>query len=284
MSWFEHLLSSELIYRMGCALLGSLWQGVLVALLLAGALSVIPRTKSSARYWCGCIALFVLPVLFCATAVLVGQRAGAMPTIASETTTVAMDGTITEKIDSSTSAGGAGRIDEPAVPASADIEPAKVPASATPWYSRLSDTVKPWSGHIVLCWFVGVFAMSVWNLGGWIAVQRLRCIGISTAPERFVAMLSELARRLGVKHPVRLLQSAVVQSPMTIGWLKPVILVPASILCELSPEQIETILAHELAHIRRFDYLVNLLQTVVETLLFHHPAVWWISHKIRSER
>ena len=284
MSWFQHLLSSELIYRMGCALFHSLWQGVLVALLLAGALAVIPRTKSSLRYWCGCIALFALPVLFCATALLVGERESVMPPIASETTTVAMDDTTTDKIDLSMSGGGTGRIDEPAVSATADIEPAKTPASATPWYSRLSDTVKPWSGHIVLCWFVGVFAMSVWNLGGWIAVRRLRCIGISTAPERFVAMLSKLAGRLGVKHSVRLLQSAVVQSPMTIGWLKPMILVPASILCELSPRQIELILAHELAHIRRFDYLVNLLQTVVETLLFHHPAVWWISHKIRSER
>ncbi len=269
---------------MGYALLGSLWQGVLVALLLAGALAVIPRTKSSLRYWCGCIALFALPVLFCATAVFVSERANVMEPIAPQTTTVAMGGTVTEKIDLPTSGGGTGHIAEPVVSAAADIEPGEVPAPATPWRRRLSDTVKPWTGHIVLCWFVGVFAMSVWNLGGWIAVRRLRCIGISAVSECFVTMLGELAGRLGVKHPVRLLQSAVVQSPMTIGWLKPVILVPASILCELSPKQIETILAHELVHVRRFDYLVNLLQTVVETLLFHHPAVWWISHKIRSER
>ena len=68
------------------------------------------------------------------------------------------------------------------------------------------------------------------------------------------------------------------------GWLKPAILLPASILGGVSPQQLEAILAHELAHIRRHDYLVNLLQTVAETLLFYHPAVWWVSRRIRIER
>src|SRR5262249_62123234 len=68
------------------------------------------------------------------------------------------------------------------------------------------------------------------------------------------------------------------------GWLHPVILLPASTLTGLSPGQIESILAHELAHIRRHDYLVNLLQSLVETLLFYHPGVWWVSRRIREER
>ena len=72
--------------------------------------------------------------------------------------------------------------------------------------------------------------------------------------------------------------------PTVIGWLKPVVLLPASALAALTPQQLEAILAHELAHIRRHDYLVNLLQTLVETLLFYHPAVWWLSRRIRIER
>ena len=72
--------------------------------------------------------------------------------------------------------------------------------------------------------------------------------------------------------------------PTVIGWLKPVVLLPASALAGLTPRQLEAILAHELAHIRRHDYLVNLLQTLVETLLFYHPAVWWLSRRIRVER
>ena len=81
-----------------------------------------------------------------------------------------------------------------------------------------------------------------------------------------------------------MLESSLVRVPMAIGWLRPVILFPASALAGLTPEQLEAILAHELAHIRRHDYLINLLQTVIETLLFYHPAVWWVSRQIRAER
>ena len=83
---------------------------------------------------------------------------------------------------------------------------------------------------------------------------------------------------------MRLLESTRVDVPTVIGWLTPVVLLPASALAGLTPQQIEAILAHELAHIRRHDYLVNLLQTLVETLLFYHPAVWWLSRRIRVER
>src|SRR5262249_26688490 len=72
--------------------------------------------------------------------------------------------------------------------------------------------------------------------------------------------------------------------PMVIGWLRPVILLPASAMTGLTPQQLEAIIAHELAHIRRHDYLINLLQAVIETLLFYHPAVWWVSRRIRQER
>jgi len=80
------------------------------------------------------------------------------------------------------------------------------------------------------------------------------------------------------------LESAVVQVPAVIGWLRPVVLLPASALTGLSPLQLDALLAHELAHVRRGDYLVNLLQTVIETLLFYHPAVWWVSARVRQER
>jgi len=96
--------------------------------------------------------------------------------------------------------------------------------------------------------------------------------------------LKELAEKLQVNRAVQLMESALVQVPTVVGWLKPVILLPASALTGLTSEQLEAMLAHELAHIKRFDYLVNMLQTVVEILGFYHPAVWWVSHKIRAER
>jgi beta-lactamase regulating signal transducer with metallopeptidase domain len=80
------------------------------------------------------------------------------------------------------------------------------------------------------------------------------------------------------------LESSLVDAPTVIGFLKPVILLPTSALTGLSMQQLELLLAHELAHIRRHDYLVNILQSVIETLLFYHPAVWWVSHRIRVER
>src|SRR5262249_61512628 len=108
--------------------------------------------------------------------------------------------------------------------------------------------------------------------------------GVAPAPAAVNALLARLRSRLRVARPVLLLQSAAVAVPTALGTLQPVILLPFSALTGLTTEALEAILAHELAHIRRRDYLVNLLQTAVETLLFYHPAVWWISRRLRIER
>ena len=100
----------------------------------------------------------------------------------------------------------------------------------------------------------------------------------------WVATLDDLRHRLGVSRPVRLLKSALVEVPTVIGWFRPVILLPAATLSGLTPGQLEAILAHELAHVRRLDYLVNAFQCLVETLMFYHPIAWWISRCIREER
>src|SRR2546427_550248 len=95
---------------------------------------------------------------------------------------------------------------------------------------------------------------------------------------------ARLAARLGVSRPGRVLESAVVQVPAVVGWLRPVILLPASALTGLTPQQLDVLLAHELAHVRRYDYLVNLVQSAIEILLFYHPAVRWVSRRVREER
>ncbi len=89
---------------------------------------------------------------------------------------------------------------------------------------------------------------------------------------------------MGLKKSVSLLQSSWINSPLVIGAFKPLILLPASLVVGLPPDELDSILAHELAHVMRHDYLLNLLQIAVETLLFYHPAVWWISSRIRIER
>ena len=93
-----------------------------------------------------------------------------------------------------------------------------------------------------------------------------------------------IAERLRIRRAVAILESRAVVVPTLVGWVKPVVLLPAAALAGLSPEQLQAILAHELAHVRRHDYLVNLLQSMVETLLFYHPATWWVSAQVRAER
>lgn len=139
----------------------------------------------------------------------------------------------------------------------------------------------PWLAPI---WITGVVLFQLRGLLGWIAAQRMRKLGVCLAPEDWQKRVSDLAVRLRVARTVALLETCLADTPAVIGYLRPVILVPAGLLTSMPASQVEAILLHELAHVRRGDYLVNLLQTVAEGLLYYHPAVWWISSVIRAER
>jgi beta-lactamase regulating signal transducer with metallopeptidase domain len=137
---------------------------------------------------------------------------------------------------------------------------------------------------VVALWAAGVLVLATRLLGGWVLARRLvRRAAAPVAPE-IESMAVRIAGRLALDRVVRVAQSSAVAVPVMVGWLKPVVLFPASVLAGLSPTQIEALLAHELAHVRRHDYLVNLLQSAVETMLFYHPAVWWVSRRVRVER
>jgi beta-lactamase regulating signal transducer with metallopeptidase domain len=144
--------------------------------------------------------------------------------------------------------------------------------------------LEPWLPAVVLGWLCGVAVLTLRLLSGCLWVRRLKSHGTVPAAEGWQHTAARLSRRLHITRRIRLFESALVDVPTVIGWIKPVVLLPASALAGLSPQQIEAILMHELAHIRRHDYVVNLLQTLVETLLFYHPAVWWLSRRIRAER
>jgi len=139
----------------------------------------------------------------------------------------------------------------------------------------------PWC---VAIWATGVLILSLRLFGGWIQLQFLKRRAVEPVADRLQQAAVRLSKHLRLRRVGRLLESAVVQVPMVIGWLRPVILLPASAVTRLPMDQLEALLAHELAHIRRYDYLVNMIQTVIETLLFYHPAVWWVSRRIRAER
>ena len=133
-------------------------------------------------------------------------------------------------------------------------------------------------------WLAGVFGLYLYRLGSWMAAQRLRRMGTCAAPEAWHRRLRSLAGGMGLARPVELLESCLADVPIMIGYLKPAIVMPIGLLAGLPPDQVEAILLHELAHIRRADYLINLLQTGIEGLLFYHPAVWWVSGVVRAER
>ena len=145
----------------------------------------------------------------------------------------------------------------------------------------LPEPLLPW---VVVIWLAGALAFWLRLLGGWICAVRLRSRLVRPAPREWQQALDGLKTRIRVSRPVRLLVSSLVQAPAVVGWLRPVVLVPVGALAGLPAAQIEALLVHELAHIRRHDYLVNVLQSVVEALLFYHPAVWWVSGHIRTER
>jgi beta-lactamase regulating signal transducer with metallopeptidase domain/Leucine-rich repeat (LRR) protein len=157
-------------------------------------------------------------------------------------------------------------------------------SSRPPLRRAIAERVEPALPWVVAGWLAGLLALSVWHLGGWLALRRLRRRGVTPVSDSVHNLLNGLCRRLGIRRRISVLQSSRVSVPSLLGWLKPVVLLPGSVLTGLTPWQLEAVLAHELAHVRRHDYLVNLLQTAIETLLFFHPAVWWISRRIRIER
>jgi beta-lactamase regulating signal transducer with metallopeptidase domain len=262
----EPLLREHVTQAVGWALLHFIWQGALIGAGAAVALRLLRHSAADVRYVVAAIALSLMATMPVMTAV---QRWRVTPAdaalVASIPQPAAPDALAPSPADTSTMA----------PPAACD--------TCSPMVS-LGARVEPALPVLVLGWMVGVCLLAVRLAGGWLSVQRMKGAGAGPADPALQAIVVRLTRTLHITRPIRLLQAASVDVPTVIGWLKPVVLLPIGALAGLSPLQIEAILAHELAHVRRHDYLVNLLQTLVETLLFYHPAVWWLSRRIRIER
>ncbi|MCE1205737.1 MAG: M56 family metallopeptidase [Holophagaceae bacterium] len=237
---------------LGWTLIHFLWQGLALGLAAWLGLVLLRGASARARYGLACACLLLMVAAPAATAFLLQHQASSAP-LAPLSVAV-----------------------EAAAPANA--------AAMAPLTQRVKAALDPALPWLLAGWAMGVLLLSTRFLGSWIRVQRLRRRSASPVPSEWHLVLSRLCRELKLSRTVRLLQSAAVEVPTALGWLRPVILLPACALAGLSPLQLEAILAHELAHIRRGDFLVNLLQSLVEVLLFYHPAVWWLSARIRTER
>jgi len=148
---------------------------------------------------------------------------------------------------------------------------------------RLESAIRPRLPQIVILWTLGCTFMGLRLCSGWIWTLRWRSRSLP-APEEWQARMRTISMRLMPGRAARLRGSHLVDSPLTVGFWKPVVLVPVSLFTGMSPELLEALLAHELAHIQRHDPLINLIQSGIEVLLFYHPAVWWISRRVRTER
>jgi TonB family protein len=253
-----HTLSQQPVFlALEQALLGFLWQGAAVALVVAGLLALVPQRAARARYATACLGLLamaVLPGVSFFSALAEASRLVLTDTVAASPLpgAVTPDATITVMTMSG-------------------------PLGGSHWLEAL----RPW---LLPAWCCGVLLLSARTLLAWSMTWRLSRQDTREPDAPWLEALQRALVRMRMSGPVRLLASASVDVPMVIGLWRPLILVPAIAMTGLSPAQLEAILAHELAHIRRHDYLVNLLQSLVETLLFYHPAVWWLSHRIREER
>ena len=278
-------LPAAMVDRIGWTLVHSLWQLPLIAALFGIIVSCLRRQPANSRYLVGCFAVLLMVIVPLATFWLRGPSASSRQIWEPQNRT---DVTTIQEVDpASTSdrlADGAAAREEAA---GTDTLPTRVDRpypSDRSWTVRSKARIEAYLPWCVLAWLLGVSGLSIRLLGGWFIAQRLKRAGTKSTPDGWQHRLNHLATRLGLRGPIRLLESALVEVPIVVGWLRPVILIPASALTGLLPQQIEALLAHELAHIRRRDYLINLVQTTVETLLFYHPAMWWVSRQVRQDR
>ncbi|HEX8148180.1 MAG TPA: M56 family metallopeptidase [Pyrinomonadaceae bacterium] len=259
----------------GWALVHSLWQGALVAAGYACFAALVPRRAAGLRYAggvAGLLLLLLLPVL----------TAGLSPHTRRDLfapESVPPEGAWTDSGGPATRAPRAGK--EPAAFVPGGSAASSVPAAA--WRVRAEERLTSLLPWLVCAWLSGVLLLASRMVGAWLLVLRLRR-SAAPVPRCFEELLARVSGRLRVRRAVRLCRSALVEVPTVVGHLRPVILIPAGALLGLTPQQLEAVLAHELAHVRRYDYAVNLLQTAVETLLFYHPAAWWLSGRVRAER
>jgi beta-lactamase regulating signal transducer with metallopeptidase domain len=269
--------NSALIETLARTLLHSVWQIAAVALCLFAALRLIPKANADLRYLAASAALAVCLILPAATFFKISQfsvvnggaqiktnePAGKIP---AERATPADEYFTGENL---------------AKGAKNSAPNGSIAAVLQNNFNRLLPAYAPF---LVAFWFFGILLFSLRLGGGFRQIHRLKTKAVGDADDIWQTRFEDLREKIGSGQKVRLLRSGLVKSPMVIGWLKPVILVPAAVFAQMDARQLETILAHELMHIKRLDYPVNFVQNFIEILFFYHPCVWWISREIRRER
>ncbi len=284
---------SELATRVGWALIHSLWQIGGIALLFAVVVRNVNQRSAQARYILGCVALACMSFVPIAWFLLAGVSNG-LPPVVVNFDVEDSSGSIVRNIasspievhgDSSQSQASPNAF-EPVTSVASPLalkNPAATSVPSAPTSTTRAHRFDP-VRSTAYAWLLGVTLLTIRPLRGLVLAFRFRRLGCYPVPEYVDAIVRDLADRMGVRRFIAISQSTLTHVPCVIGLFRPLIMLPASAVTGLSPDELRAIPAHELAHIRRHDFVVNLLQIAVETLFFYHPAVWWVSKFIRQER
>jgi len=252
MALVNNLLSQKIISVIGWTLVHSLWQGALIALLGFFLLMMFRKSSANTRYLIGVSLLLLMFLMSMVTLQLVFQAEAASPAA-----------------DRPILAGTSSSPDQ---------------AMQAVLWLRVKGFFNQGLPLLVTIWFLGALFFFLKFVSGILVNQHLRHHHTREVTEYWEKRLHALAARLHVRRRVVLRESIMARVPLTIGHLKPVILFPLGMLTQVPPSQVEALIVHELSHILRRDYLVNLLQNIMDILYFYHPGIRWISQQIRTER
>jgi beta-lactamase regulating signal transducer with metallopeptidase domain len=257
-------LSPSAMQSLGWALLHFLWQGTALAALAAAAMALCRRASTRYLVAVGALALMLLAPL--ATFLFYSQQFKTQP----------YSGVADTAKSSPLAAAALSSIARGRVAASGSTQGSMIAkSSALPWM---------FEAWLVEAWLLGVAFFSLRSAGGFLLLERERRKQSVVVSPRVLEICQRLQGQLGLDRAIAYCECKWLQAPAVIGWFRPVVFLPVTALSGLSEEQLALVIAHELAHIRRFDPFVNVFQVCVETLLFYHPAVWWLNKRIRAER
>ncbi|HZX25581.1 MAG TPA: M56 family metallopeptidase, partial [Telluria sp.] len=250
---------SAFVPSLGWALLDFVWQGMLVGWAAALVLALLRHSRPQARYLVGCAALCLCAAL---------PVAGVIERMAEVPRYDGIPATTTLLLPAA---------HEAAAPSIGLPLPAE---RLSTWRDALAQRLP----LVILLWAVGAAALALRMGLGLLWVRRRRAPANRRAHAAWQACADRLAHGLGIARRVSVGLVEDLPGPVTAGWWHPVVLIPVSLASGMPPQLLEALLAHELAHVRRHDYLVNLIQSAIEVLLFYHPTVWWLSGRVRIER
>lgn len=256
----------ELMDALGWTFMHSIWQGLLLFIVLAMVLVILRRFSASTKY------LLCVSFLF----FFLASSVATFYTVYDPEIIVLSSVPVIQNVETRKNSFETFDVKDQ------EKYKSQIAATAikTPFYTNLGSFFPV----VVTFWFLGIILLSIKYLGGWIYVHRLRNKKINAIDEYWESKCKQLGRKLNLSKKYIIRFSSLATTPMVIGFFRPVVLLPIKIITQLPEKQIEAILAHELAHIKRNDYLVNLMQSLMEVIFFYHPAVWLISAKIRTER